>query len=106
MDVVVVDVTPGELAHDRRRVEHGVLCHTARRFVEAHRPFPLLCGRKRHRLNLNERAEEPGDPEAEHPADRRGIGCFFATERIEATDLCDLVNILFCYMEGDVDCFT
>ena len=106
MNIVVVDIPACQLAHDRSSIEHGVLCHTARRLIEAHGTLAFLRCREGDGLDLDDGAEESGDTESEHSADGRCIGGLLSAELMEAAHLCDLIDISSCHLERRCFCFT
>ena len=101
-----MQVTSRQAAHNRRRIEHRVLCHTARGLVEAHSSLPLFCRREGDGLYLDDRAEEARYAETKHSANSRRIRGLLFTKGIEAAHLHNLVDVLLCHRDTRRLCFT
>ena len=94
MYVVIRQILPGDSPHDRRRVEHGILRHASRGFVEAYLALSRFTGRKSHCLYLDDRADIACHSKAEDMSYLRAVRCLFRDELIKAADLNHSVDVI------------
>src|SRR5574344_2160450 len=95
VDIIVMDILACKPAHDRRRIEYRVLGHRARCLIEADHAFALFMRLERHRLDLNDRAEESGHTQSKDMTLDGLVRSLFRHELVQTTDLGYFIDVTF-----------